>query len=219
MITLVIDTSTERGIIALFNQVDQLEFVELPFGLTSSKSLLPELEQLLKRHHFQVSDLSLIVCGTGPGSYTGIRVGAMVAKTLSYAAKIPLIGVCSLDGFTPNQEGSFAAVFDAKISGFYVKSGRNQRGHVTWDAEAQVVSIQDALPYLEDMNVIVTPHQEVIKRRIHNFDKLKWYECPPNPRSLLSAALESFHQGKYSLKGELEVAYLRKTQAELERAL
>ncbi len=105
MLTLLIETSTERGLIALFDETTALFQVDLPFGYNNSKYLLPMLKQELKESSHTLDQIALVAVGIGPGSYTGIRIGATVAKTLSFAQKLPLIGICSLEGFIPNRDG------------------------------------------------------------------------------------------------------------------
>jgi tRNA threonylcarbamoyladenosine biosynthesis protein TsaB len=57
-----------------------------------SQILLPKIEQLLKDQHIHLKDLRAIEVATGPGSYTGIRVGVSVANALGFALKIPVNG-------------------------------------------------------------------------------------------------------------------------------
>ena len=124
MLTLLIEASTERGMIAILDKENILFHEELPFGYNNSKYLLPTIEKALHVTNLSVKQLSTIAVGIGPGSYTGIRIAAATAKALSYACKIPLVGICTLEGFVPNRDGSFATIIDAKISGTYLIKGR-----------------------------------------------------------------------------------------------
>jgi tRNA threonylcarbamoyladenosine biosynthesis protein TsaB len=54
------------------------------------------VEAILKENNFQTKDLSTVVLSAGPGSYTGLRIGASLAKGICYAANIPLIAVSTL---------------------------------------------------------------------------------------------------------------------------
>jgi len=58
----------------------------------SSQKLLPLIDELLHSNNIKPSDLTEIKLHEGPGSYTGLRVGATVANTLSYLLKIPVNG-------------------------------------------------------------------------------------------------------------------------------
>ncbi|MDR2199363.1 MAG: tRNA (adenosine(37)-N6)-threonylcarbamoyltransferase complex dimerization subunit type 1 TsaB [Deltaproteobacteria bacterium] len=86
-------------------------------GLSTHSSLLPRLaEEALAAGRLGVKDLSLIACGRGPGSFTGLRVGLAFAKGLAFGGP-PLVGVSTLDALASNPdlgEGLFAAVLDAR---------------------------------------------------------------------------------------------------------
>ncbi len=58
----------------------------------TSQILLPLIDQILKDNKLKLTDLTEIQLHKGPGSYTGLRVGAAVANTLSYLLKIPVNG-------------------------------------------------------------------------------------------------------------------------------
>src|SRR5438046_3004399 len=123
MITLLIETSTERSILSLFRGTVLLFHAALPFGYNGSTHLMPTIEQALAESKISVSQIQLIAACSGPGSYTGMRVGAVVGKTLSYTLKIPLVGFCSLEGFIPAISGPFAALIDEKIGCVYLMKG------------------------------------------------------------------------------------------------
>lgn len=58
----------------------------------SSQRLLPLIDEMLAENNIKPTDLTEIKVNPGPGSYTGLRVGAAVANTLSYLLKIPVNG-------------------------------------------------------------------------------------------------------------------------------
>ena len=55
-----------------------------------SQVLLPMISQILKKHKKKLVDVTSIEVGTGPGSFTGTRVGVAVANALGFALKIPV---------------------------------------------------------------------------------------------------------------------------------
>ena len=67
----------------------------LPSGREHNRNLVPTVHTLLEKHRFKPTDLTGIVVGTGPGSYTGLRIGLMLAKSLAYATGCRLIAVPS----------------------------------------------------------------------------------------------------------------------------
>lgn len=217
MYSLAIDTSTERGAFALFSDKTVIFSEYLPFGFQTAQALLPSLESRLKEHAFDLSALNYIAIGAGPGSYTGIRIGVTVAKTLSFVWKIPLVGICSLDGFIPSQDGNFAAIIDAKIGGVYMQLGRLSQGVIVSLTKPDVYTLKDAASLLKGLDVIVTPNAGKIQPKLLDFGidpLIPWEESYPSCIRLVSIGLERINAG-----GDLkfEVMYLRKTQAEIER--
>ncbi len=193
MRTLIIETSTRRGCVALAEDGSIIKQIELPLGLTNSLHLLPAIKELV-----EVDTLERIVVGVGPGSYTGIRVGAVTAKTLAYALDIPLYGVPTLAGFR-SEKGPFAAILDAKISGVYL---------MLEGGEPQVLPLDEALEKLKQVSTLVTSDENSLRKKLPD-DQWDWVEQAPEPLALLEAIKEP------SSPDSLELLYLRKTQAEL----
>lgn len=220
MILLIIETATERGIVSIVYDEKVLVCVDLPYGYQNSKFLLPKIDEAFQLAKLKPSDVDLVVSGIGPGSYTGIRVGAVAAKTVAFALRIPLVGVCSLEGFVAKQEGAYAVIVDAKIGGVYLQIGCNLKGKVIERASPKVLSIQEAISEISEVPVLVTPSIGLLKSK---FEKLNpprqwvWEELAPNPLAIARAGLAKFNAGQFALDGSLDLLYLRKTQAEIER--
>lgn len=70
--------------------------------LQHSVLLMPTIEAVFKEAGITAKDLTKVVVAEGPGSYTGLRIGVTVAKTLAKSLGIPLVGVSSLDVFLPD---------------------------------------------------------------------------------------------------------------------
>ena len=216
MISLFIDTSSERGVVALADGMDVICESLLPFGYKNSKYLMPVIKESFEKLQLDVNDLDIIVLGAGPGSYTGIRVGAAVAKTLSFVNKIPLVGINSLEGFVPNVDGCFAVFVDAKISGVYVLEGKCVSGQIDY-YPAKVMPIDELKDILGRINYIVTPNDTQIKPRILDCfpNKLEWIVNGPNVGRVLKIAFQKFRKKEYSVNGDIDLIYMRKSQAEI----
>jgi tRNA threonylcarbamoyladenosine biosynthesis protein TsaB len=88
---LALDTATERASVALQRGVDEPPLEETIAGARRhAAELLPAIQRLLQRAGASLDDLSGIVLSDGPGSFTGLRVGASVAKALVQARGLPL---------------------------------------------------------------------------------------------------------------------------------
>jgi len=64
--------------------------------IRQSEALPGEVDALLKAHGHSLADVTGFVCGLGPGSFTGLRIGLATAKGLAYALKKPIVGASSL---------------------------------------------------------------------------------------------------------------------------
>lgn len=91
MLTLAFDTSTPRSNCALVEDGALLGEKE-----TRAVSLLAAAEELLELAGLVPASIDRVVCGIGPGSFTGIRIGLAVARGLALALNIPLAGVSTL---------------------------------------------------------------------------------------------------------------------------
>lgn len=211
---LLIETCTERGVIAYGNQENVLFARELPFGITQSKFLMPYLTEAFQFLGDSPS-LDAIGVGIGPGSYTGIRLGVAVAQALAYSWKIPLVGVSSLDGFIPSiPAADYAAVLDARIGGVYFQ---------TPQSHPQVILIEEIGKYLKEVTHIVTSFAKSLQAKFkqhYSEDHWIWEERAPSVQALMKSIEQNFIQGKISTPPHhLDLLYLRQTEAEREKAL
>ena len=95
---LAIDTATTRVVVALGTTDGRLvDVAEWPAGYRHGETLLPAIEASLARSGIATADLTAIVVGTGPGAFTGLRVGIATAKGLAHALGVPIIGVSTAD--------------------------------------------------------------------------------------------------------------------------
>jgi len=93
---LALDTSTQDLSLAIQNGEQRVEFHET-VGQQHAERALPELQRLLDAAGVKLGELDAIVYGQGPGSFTGLRIGAGLAQGLAVSAKLPLIGIPTLD--------------------------------------------------------------------------------------------------------------------------
>jgi tRNA threonylcarbamoyl adenosine modification protein YeaZ len=94
MDVLALETSTARGSVALWRDGKLVDVREFFSDRAHNAVLFSPLEALLR----QADGLGLIVVGTGPGSYTGVRVGIAAGIGISVARGVPLIGLPSITG-------------------------------------------------------------------------------------------------------------------------
>lgn len=94
---LALDTSTSAMSVAIMDGSHLLIEDNSRAERNHSIHLLPIIQRLLVSEQLTVADLHGIAIGRGPGSYTGVRIGVTVGKTLAWANNIPLMGISSLE--------------------------------------------------------------------------------------------------------------------------
>jgi tRNA threonylcarbamoyladenosine biosynthesis protein TsaB len=90
---LAIDTATSQMIVALERPGDRPEVMVWPAGQRHGEELLTAVDGLLRHLGVEPGALGGIVVGTGPGAFTGLRVGLATAKGLAHALAIPIVGI------------------------------------------------------------------------------------------------------------------------------
>lgn len=212
---LIIDTATSRGLVALCNDQEVLFEKALPLGLSNSRLLEPAILELLSSGGITAKELDFVAVGMGPGSYTGLRVGAASAKGLSIGCKIPLVGIPSLHGFVPPVMGRYMAVVDAKIGGVYLQEGIRRDSGIEFIGQSRLVPIEEFVKDLQ--TILVTPSWEPLAKRLEGINVPQIFETGPSAEQFAKEAKEKFYEKEYSLDGSLELLYLRLTQAEIEK--
>jgi tRNA threonylcarbamoyladenosine biosynthesis protein TsaB len=108
VLILAFDTATEVATVALVRDGDVL-------GERASRAVrvLCDVEELLEEAGLTAGDVDAIAVGTGPGSYTGLRMGLVTARTLSVSLGIPVAGVSTLDALAAGAPGA-VPVLDGK---------------------------------------------------------------------------------------------------------
>jgi tRNA threonylcarbamoyladenosine biosynthesis protein TsaB len=93
---LLLETATEVCSVALSKGDNIIASVSSHKGNSHTAHLFPFIEQVLAEGSCKISELNGVVLSIGPGSYTGLRIGASAAKGICYALNIPLIGISTL---------------------------------------------------------------------------------------------------------------------------
>lgn len=115
-----IESSSTVCSVAISNDDKLIAIKELNNGYTHAENLHVYIEQLLKEVSLQAKDLSAISVSSGPGSYTGLRIGFSAAKGLAYALQIPIITVDTLKALSAiainkaNKEAFYCPLLDAR---------------------------------------------------------------------------------------------------------
>ena len=119
---LAIETTGPFASVALINENKELYEVSSGKERSHLESLIPMIDEVLKKSGLQIGDVTHIAASEGPGSFTGIRIGVSTARALAQSLTIPVISVPTLSSFIYNDSehrGFFCPVFDARREQIY----------------------------------------------------------------------------------------------------
>ena len=120
-VLLAIDTAAPRLQLALLDANGRVETLLEDMATGQAERLFPALDELLARSGVTYKDLSRIAVTTGPGSFTGLRIGLSAARGLALALNIPVVGIPSLLALSLTGTGPLAVLLDAKRGEAYVQ--------------------------------------------------------------------------------------------------
>ena len=214
MNVLSLDTATEVLALAA-ERGDAWAALAVRRGLQHSPALLPLAERLLQETGMTPADLQLIVCSTGPGSFTGIRIGLATALGIAQARQIPVVGVSTLDALArmhAGHDGDVFTVIDARKGKIYAavfRAGRRQGEYL--DISPSDLAARIAAAHAP---ILVGPDAARIRGMLGE----AWAQVPVSdavdPRTLLCLGRERYESEGAPLT-VIQPLYLRKSEAEI----
>src|SRR5207248_4529966 len=117
VLILALDTSTAQVSVAFGDHGEVLGAVQLAGGRRHAEQLAPAIDYLRRELAVDLGHVAAIAVGTGPGLFTGLRVGVTTAKVMAQALRIPVVGIPSLDlvAYPLRSSGrTIVAVLDAR---------------------------------------------------------------------------------------------------------
>lgn len=138
MIWLGIDTSHTPLAVAVVKDDQVLAEYKSSLKITHSIGTMPAIEELLKKADIKPNEIDAIAVANGPGSYTGVRIGVTIGKTLAWTLNIPIVSVSSLQvlaGNVPFFSGVVCSIMDARrgnvFAGIYMNEEVVKEAHMS----------------------------------------------------------------------------------------
>ena len=126
MITLALDTTTSTGSVALVHAGELLDCFVGDQERTHGERLPGDILTLLKRNSITFSDIELYAVCSGPGSFTGLRVGLATIQALSFVNKKPVIAIPALEAYGYAVMASWPQESGAKFIGTWMNAHRGE---------------------------------------------------------------------------------------------
>ncbi len=228
MRALAVDTSTTMAGIAIVDEQGLLAEYMINDKKTHSQKLIPMLRDVLNSLKMTVEDMDVIAAVTGPGSFTGLRIGVTTVKSLAYAAQKPTAGIPSLDALAAAMAVSGDALvcpmLDARNNQVYTAFYRYRNGIMENISGYMGVHVSELVSLIEDKNneIIFTGDAVALHR---DFFKIELGDrCIFAPdfltqhmaASAAHLALLQLQRGETVGSYDLKPFYLRQSQAERE---
>ncbi|HKM86088.1 MAG TPA: tRNA (adenosine(37)-N6)-threonylcarbamoyltransferase complex dimerization subunit type 1 TsaB [Terriglobales bacterium] len=220
---LAIDTSGKNGSIALArvtlgqSDVETVEVVPLAGGAFSAQ-LVPQIAELLEKHGYSKSDLGAFAVASGPGSFTGLRVGLAAIKALAEALQKPIVAVSLLEAVacSGTARGRVLAALDAGRGDAYV--GEYELSPQAYTHGERLLSREEflvvaSIPEAKGRTV-VTPDAllaEVLRAMGIRVDQIEY----PNSGVIARLGWQHLQRGETVRPEELEANYIRHSDAEI----
>ena len=214
---LAIDTSSEICGVCILEDNNLIDDNSISNGMTHSENLMPLISEILERNNLKITDIELIACTVGPGSFTGIRIGISTIKALAEVNNIKIAGITSLEVLAGNISNA-----DVKVS---ILDARNDQVYCgIFDNENNLIedmiadSIDNTILKLKRYNNIVCvgngadKHKDLLKSQISNLEF-----CDDNIQKaeiVGKLGYKRFLNDDLKTADEILPKYLRKSQAE-----
>lgn len=228
MITLAFDSTAKVASVAVCEDKKLLLLYNIDNGLTQSELLLPMAENALASLHLSFSDIDLLACTVGPGSFTGVRIGTALVKGIAFGKNIPCISISTLEALAENARGLrgiIVPVMDARRAQVYTalfSSDENELKRLTEDNAISLSNLAETLKKYSGKPIYLVGDGYEISRKFLTEAGIKTEFTPPlllseNAYSSARLAFDKFKNNDYKTDCELRPTYLRMPQAERER--
>ena len=228
MIILGFDSTAKSASVAVCDGERLLGNYNIDNGLTHSELLLPMAENLVKTLKMSFDDVELFTCTTGPGSFTGVRIGASLVKGLAFGKNRPCIGVSTLEALAENLSaisGIVVPVMDARRGQLYCavfESDGNACKRITEDEALTFGELAERLSHYRDVPIyLVGDGYRIAYERLTELG-VALKNTPlllvnQNAYSCARVAKRKYESGDYTTDELIAPTYLRMPQAERER--
>ncbi len=221
MLILAADTSGKDGSLALVRFEKEsshtLELVSLEGG-TFSAQLVPQISALLTKHNLVKSDIDAFAVASGPGSFTGLRVGLAAFKALAEILQKPIASVSVLEvvACAAEREGRVVAALDAGRSEIYCGEYEIRNARATLIAQRLLTVPEFAASAAG--RLVVTPDAKVGELAREKDLQLTLIDLP-RADAIARLGFEKIQAGEIVSPEALDATYIRRTDAEIKKGV
>lgn len=217
---LVADTSSSVCAVGVFDDDKIISQNILDNGKTHSENFMPLIEKTLNQSEIKLNDIDCIGVVTGPGSFTGIRIGIASCKAMAEVKNIKMISVTSLESLAGNELGKsevICSIIDARNNqvycGIYDEDIKPKEELIADDISIVLEKLKkyNNIMFVGDGAIL---HKELIEKQL---DGKNIYFSEKNKQTATSLGIitwKKVQKGEFLTSDEIVPIYLRKSQAE-----
>jgi tRNA threonylcarbamoyladenosine biosynthesis protein TsaB len=226
---LALDSSGLVASVAIASEDALLAEYTVNFKKTHSQTLLPMLDEIVRMVDLNLAEVDAIAITSGPGSFTGLRIGSATAKGLGLALDKPIISVPTLDSLAYNLYGTdrmVCPIMDARRDQVYTGLYEFVNDKLVVISQQKVVGIDEIIDEIEDIGrdvIFLGDGVPIHRDRISQNIKLGYSFAPLHMNRQRAGAIaalgfEYYKDNRIETATEHKPVYLRVSQAERERA-
>ncbi|MCT4661361.1 MAG: tRNA (adenosine(37)-N6)-threonylcarbamoyltransferase complex dimerization subunit type 1 TsaB [Tissierellales bacterium] len=226
MLVLAIDTSSVVATCALWEEGRLVNERVSNSKMTHSQTLMPMIEEMMRESELEIESVDYFAVVTGPGSFTGLRIGVATAKALAHALGKSVVGIPAMEALAynlPYVDGIIVPIMDARRDRVFTAIYRWENNKLEIVMDQDVMQIDDLIERLKSEDIVYFCGDGSIKFR-DRFESgidgkavfARAYVNMPKASSVAEVAADRIKEGKIQTHLELVPNYLRKSQAERE---
>ncbi len=154
-----LDSATECATVAIIDSDKILGETIINYKKQHSVIMMPMIDNLLKNCGLSISDIEGFVVSSGPGSFTGLRIGMSTIKGLVQATNKPFVSINSLDGLANNLfniQGIICPIIDALRGNVYTNFYKFENNNLVVLGEPELLSMEDVINKCSGFNEPIT---------------------------------------------------------------
>lgn len=223
---LAVDSSSVTASAAVLDNCKIIAEFFVNAGLTHSQTLAPMINSTLINSGIKISDVDFFAVTTGPGSFTGLRIGLATVKGMALALEKPCVGVSSLLSAAyglKDSSGIVSVCMDARRKQIYNAVFEIYRGEIRRITEDRAISVEQLGKEIDNLSgniKLVGDGAEMCYNALADNHRANKIELASESKQYVRAsmvgmaALELYNRGEISTAENIGLNYLRVSQAE-----
>jgi tRNA threonylcarbamoyladenosine biosynthesis protein TsaB len=219
MLSLVTDTSGKNGNVALARagstteEIEIIESVPLAGGMFSAQ-LVPQIAALLTKHGFSKSDIDAFVVVSGPGSFTGLRVGLAAIKALAEILQKPIVPVSLLEvvAIASAVDGKIFSVLDGGRGEVCAGEYKVEFSHATL-CRVQLLPMKEFISIVQQTKVATSDHAMAETLRDAGVSVIP--VASPDSEMIARLGWQKLQENQTVSPEQLDADYIRRSDAEI----